>query len=335
MRGALVERAPVRSRDASHEGIGIESRRAVQREHFSRVRIQRDDSAALAAGKDLGDEALQIEIDRRVQIFAGHGIQVRGGFRLPHHLALGADLHEAQAFGASQGIVVLELQAVFAHETAEPHGRKPGRGALRLRDLADVANQVRDDRGVRVEALRLGLDEQARNGDAALFQSGHHRERRVSEHERRLIGCPSRALQYAFNFRAVDVRHRRNARECRAEIRFWSRQQRHRVSRNVFGEHASIAIVDDAAGRGKRNRTQAVGLRLQLVLAVAEDLRAEEREHQDAEHDPHGGPRHVQTTIEQMRMERAHAVLRRGDNQPRKNHNTPTPTIAVVRPARR
>ena len=334
MRGALVERAPVRRRDASHEGVGIESGRAIEREHFSGVRIQRDYSAALAAGKDLRDEALQIEVDGRVQIFAGHGIQVCGRFGVPHHLALGADLHEAEAFGASQGIVVLELQAVFAHQTAEPHGRKPGRGALRLSDLADVADQMRDDRRIGIEALWLGLNEQARNGDAALFEGGHHRERRISENERRLIRCPSRALQHPFNFRAIDVRDRRNARKRRAEVRFRSRQQGHRVARNVLGEHASIAVVDDAAGCRQWNRAQAVGLRLQLVLAMAEDLSAEERQYEDAQHEPHGGARHAQTPIEQMGMECAHAVLRRGDSQPRKNHNTPTPTIAVVRPCK-
>src|SRR5881396_4400842 len=35
-----------------------------------------------------------------------------------------------------------------------------------------------------------------------------------------------------------------------------------------------------------------------------------------------------------MRMKRAHALLRRGDNQPRKNHMTQTPTIAVVSPCK-
>src|SRR5204862_1176074 len=65
--------------------------------------------------------------------------------------------------------------------------------------------------------------------------------------------------------------------------------------------------------------------------AVPKDLRAEERHHQDAKHDPHRRPRRAQAPIEQMRMERVHAALRRGCSQSRRNHSMAIPTIAVVR----
>src|SRR5256885_10015365 len=67
---------------------------------------------------------------------------------------------------------------------------------------------------------------------------------------------------------------------------------------------------------------------------MSEDLRAEERQDDDAEHDPDDEAGHAEPAIEQMRMERVHAMLRRGESQPRKNHNTHTPTVAAVRPFR-
>ena len=157
---------------------------------------------------------------------------------------------------------------------------------------------MRDDRGVRVEALGLGLNEQSRNGDASLFQSGHHRERRVTQNQRRLVRRPSRALQRPFNSRAVDVGDRRDARERGAQVRFGSRQQGHCVAGDIFCEHASVAIVNDAAGRRERNRAQPVGLRLQLILAVTEDLDAKERQYEDADHHPDDAARQAQAAIE-------------------------------------
>src|SRR2546430_3064629 len=65
---------------------------------------------------------------------------------------------------------------------------------------------------------------------------------------------------------------------------------------------------------------------------MSEDLRAEERQDDDAEHDRDDEAGHAEPAIEEMRMERVHAMLRRGESQPRKNHNTQTPTVAVVRP---
>src|SRR5258708_13993623 len=92
----------------------------------------------------------------------------------------------------------------------------------------------------------------------------------------------------------------------------------------------AVAVVDDAARRRQRNRPEPVRLRLQLVFPVSQDLRAEERHYQDAEQDPHGCPRGPQAPVEQMRVEGAHAMLRRGCNQSRRNQSMATPTSAVV-----
>ena len=202
--------------------------------------------------------------------------EVRRGFRFAHHLSPRAHLDEAHALGSAQRVVVFALEPVLAHKTAETHHRKPVRGALGFRDFADVADEVCYDPRVRIVALGLRLDEQSGNRDAALLERGDDPERCIAEDESGLVRRLAGALQHALDFGAVDVRNGCDARERGAEVRLGTGQQRYRVARDVLGDYVTSAVVDDASWRGERNRPQPVRLRLQLILAVPEDLRAEE-----------------------------------------------------------
>src|SRR5256885_17034664 len=64
---------------------------------------------------------------------------------------------------------------------------------------------------------------------------------------------------------------------CSSDVFVRRRKERYRVARDVLGEHLAVAVGDGAAGRRQRDRAQPVRLRLELVLRVLEDLRAEEQ----------------------------------------------------------
>ena len=189
-----------------------------------------------------------------MQVGAGYGREVRRGFRFPHHLAARTHFDEAHALGSAQRVVIFALESVLAHEATQTDRGEPACRALGFGDFPDVADEVRHDPGIRIMALGLGLNEQSGNRDASLLERGDDAERRVPKYEGRLIGRTPRALQDLLDFGAVDVRDRRDARQREAQVRFGARQQRHCVSRDVLGHHVTVAIVDDAAGRGQRNR---------------------------------------------------------------------------------
>jgi len=75
--------------------------------------------------------------------------------------------------------------------------------------------------------------------------------------------------------------------------------------------HPAVAVQNDAARGGERNGPQPVRLGLQLVLAVLQDLGAEERHRQHPHRRPQDAPGHAQPAVEQVRVIRVHTSLRR------------------------
>src|SRR5204863_58988 len=82
-------------------------------------------------------------------------------------------------------VVVLALEPVFPDEPAQPD---PGEAPLRtltLRHLADRPGEVRRDRAVGIEALRLGLDQEPGNEEPVLLELRHDIELRIRQDQRR------------------------------------------------------------------------------------------------------------------------------------------------------
>src|SRR2546422_5787116 len=78
---------------------------------------------------------------------SGHRQQRRRGARLADDVSQRAHLDEAQAVAAPQRVVVLALQAVLADQPGAERARgKAPLAALRLRHLAQVPDQMRDER---------------------------------------------------------------------------------------------------------------------------------------------------------------------------------------------
>src|SRR2546422_533792 len=124
--------------------------------------------------------ALQVEVDARMEWSSGHRQQRRRGARLADDVSQRAHLDEAEAVAAPQRVVVLALQAVLADQPGVERARgKAPLAALRLRHLAQVPDQMRDERTVRIEALGLGLDQQPGEHEPPLLEGGDDLERRV------------------------------------------------------------------------------------------------------------------------------------------------------------
>src|SRR5207249_6385143 len=102
-------------------------------------------------------------------------------------------------------------------------------------------------------------------------------------------------------------------------------------AREILREDLAVAVGDDAAGRGQRDGSQPVGLGLQLILRVVEDLRAEEHQHERRSRAQDDGPRESEPPLEQVRVKRAHASPRRIARCRPNSHSTRMPATAVVR----
>src|SRR6185295_12404628 len=121
------------------------------------------------------------------------------------------------ALRSAQRVVVFALESVLPDQTAEPDRGKSVRLALDLRDFADIADEMGDDRGIRIAPLGLRLNDQSRDHDAPLLECRDDAEWRIAEYQRGLIRRTPRALHDLRDFGAVDVRDRRDARERGAQ----------------------------------------------------------------------------------------------------------------------
>ena len=198
--------------------------------------------------------------------------------------------------------------------------------------FADVAHQMGHQRAVRVVALRLGLNQEARKDQPPLLELRYDRERRVGKNGHRQVGRAPVAGQDALDADAVESHERREAPQGRVQRVFVRRrEQRDSITRHVLGEHLAVAVGDNAARRRQRDRTQPVGLGLELVLGMLEDLRAEKHDDQRHPRPPHDQADQPQPALEQVRMERAHASLSRTAMRRPTSQSTSTPAAAVVR----
>src|SRR6185436_17416728 len=117
--------------------------------------------------------ALQIEVDREVDVVAGDGVAARGR-DFAETAAVAVELPELRAVLAAQVLVVDELHAAFADEV--PLLQILARAELFLRNLADEAEEVRGEGAVRIVAALYRLDVELREGDGLGLDHRHLRE---------------------------------------------------------------------------------------------------------------------------------------------------------------
>ena len=139
---------PVGRLDAHREFVGIERGPADHRQHFAGARIHGHYRAVLAFHGQFGD-GLQVQIERELQVFPGNGFlvgQYLAGLAaiIHHHLPLAVHAH--------QRVVVLALDAELADHVALTVFREVGRIQFLLADFTRVADHVRGEAVLRVEA---------------------------------------------------------------------------------------------------------------------------------------------------------------------------------------
>src|SRR4051812_25164507 len=90
-----------------------------------------------------------------------------------------------------------------------------------------------------------------------------------------------------------------------------------------------MAVVDDAARSRKRDRTQAVLLRLHHVLLVLQHLRSEKRSDQQQESDKKSHRAHSRSPGDVVRM-KAHAGVGSKSGLIRNSNRTPTAAVTAA-----
>jgi hypothetical protein len=270
-RRVVHQRAVIHRRDAVDEQVGIEARQADHGQDLAGARIHRDRRAVEVAER-FRRRLLQVQVDRQAQVGARHRGHApdrceRAAFDV------GFDLLVADA--PAQGVLVIAFDPGLA-------GVGEGRaGFAQFRqvgvvDAADIADHMCEQRAVGIAAAQVGhqvdpgiaptVDGEARDLLVADAQLQRHRTKA--------------AHRLAVGIEVGDVvgRQRDDARELRDEPRDVARlvgDDVEPVRRDVVGEDAALAVVNQPAPRHDRPRLDAVGLRTRGVVGVVDDLQLE------------------------------------------------------------
>ena len=105
-----VQLSPVLGGNPADEPVRVERRRAVEREHAARLRVERDDAALKRVAEERCGEPLEVEIDVRVERRRGEREEVLPRPGLAHDAAARVHLDEANAFLSAQLLLVLLLE---------------------------------------------------------------------------------------------------------------------------------------------------------------------------------------------------------------------------------
>src|SRR5712675_296486 len=136
----IVELLPFLIRDANREIIGIWSRMADHSQNLAAARIERYHRAIASAQRLLRD-LLQVVIDGELNLLARDSFL---GRQVVHFFADAVHHHSPHAVRALQQIIILTLEAGFAHEVAGPEASVAGFDLL-LADFAHVPARVRHE----------------------------------------------------------------------------------------------------------------------------------------------------------------------------------------------
>ncbi|VWD57205.1 hypothetical protein BCO19218_06837 [Burkholderia contaminans] len=327
--GRVVQLVPGLLVDAVDERVRVEARRRHEREHVARLRLDRDQRAALAGERLLG-HLLQPDVERQHEVVAGRRLRAR---QRAHRPAAGRHLdfleaREAMQLGlvalldtdladvvgalvvvrvAARIVVFLIAVVVVAHRVDAI--------LVALRDPADVADHVRGRRAERIlpEQPRAHVDA----GEAEALR-GEARDFGVGE-----AGADRQALEVLRVFlqlleAAAVARVDRDdlgqlvdrVVERVVELR---RRDLERIGGIVLREDHAVAVGDDPAVRHDRRNGDAVFLGLQRVFAVLHQLQVEEaaREQPEADEHEHARRRDAQAELRELLLsvvEFGHAV---------------------------
>ena len=294
--GAVEERAVrvVRQRavggrvDAVDEEVGVVARRAHERQHLARARVEGDDRAAgLAEGLLRG--ALQAQVDGQPQVAARARARALEHAQRP---ALGVDLDLLHAHAAVQERLVGALDAELADVAGATVLDRVERLEVVGVDARDVAEDVGEQRARRVVARRAHGDVHTRELVAVDREARRLRLAQPQPQGDGLeAGLARRQGPEALDVDGAQGHDAAEALEHGVEVRHLLRHHLEAVGGTVLGHGRAVAVEDQPARRRQRHEPHAVLARERAVALVLEHLELHQpRGHRaDGEHGEGGG----------------------------------------------
>ncbi len=224
---------------------------------------------------------LQVKIDGELELLAGNSLHVaeRADF-----LAAAVDQHLARAVLAHQNIVVVLLDARHAHDVARVIQLPLRLGQHVFAHLSDVADDMRHESVLRIQAAMDGDDVKLRQVCAVRFDERQFVGRDVVFQEQRLISrYRSHALQARAQLVGRNVQPGRNLVGVGVEVAVLIAQQQHRERRIVVNDDAAFAVENLAARRQHRDLLDAVLFGQSGVVVAARHLQAPQPESKNQE----------------------------------------------------
>ena len=237
---------PLVAADAHRKRIGIERRTAHHRQNFSGARIHGDNRARLAFQRLLGGD-LQIEINRELELLARNrrNIAQRADF-----LAAAVHQHLARAVLAHQNIVVVLLDSRHANHVARVVELPLRLGQHLFAHLADIADHVRHEAALGIQAAMHRDDVEFRQVGAVRLDEGKFVRRDVVFQKQRLVARDRRhALQARAQFVGRNVQSFGDLVGIDFEIAVLVAQQQHGERGVVVNDDAAFAVEQLAARR--------------------------------------------------------------------------------------
>ena len=270
-RRIVVERLVVGVGNTVDEQVGVVRRQADHREDLAVARIHRHRGAFQLAER--GDHrALQVDIDRQAQVRAR---------RRRHHAqradrtAIGIGLDALVAHLAAQGVLVITFKAGLA-DVAEGGGGFVQPLAVLGIDAADIADDVREQVAVGIDATEIrdqvdagiapAIDREARDllfGEAQL------------QGDRAMSARGFAGLGEGLEIFGGERDDLRDARKHVVEIAGLVGGHVQAEGRNVVGQHAALAIVDQSTTGHDRARLDSIGFCHRRIALVLHHLQAE------------------------------------------------------------
>ncbi len=292
--------------DAGHEEIGIEARQADIDEDIAILRVDGDDGAGMVT-HGLGREALQMAVDRQIEVFAGHGrYPLEGPDRSPERIGL--DVFEADL--AMQAGLVVSLDTRLADEACRAVVRGIEAAELADVDASDITQTVGQQWAEWIVTDEASADLDARQ---LVEVDGEPRDLGIVEviAQRDGIEGPlamSLTLE-PFEVGITEPHEFAESHERCVEVVDLLGNEFEAERGQVLGDDLAIPVVDQAPGRCEWMDGDAVLVRQRREVRVVDDLELDHAAGQHGESDKDAdegddGPVVEQATFTDMVLER-------------------------------
>ena len=262
------DRLPLGAADAAGEDVRVEGRGRDEREDLAGLRVEGDRRSDLVA-EVVVREPLEVEVDVQDERVPGKRVDA---VELGDLAAERVDDEGPEARGPREEVLVGGLDAVLPDRLARAR-RGRARGELVGARLAEVPEEVRRDRPLRVDAALGRLDDELGVLEGVRLDGADLGDGQVVvEDDRDEVVARPRALDAAAEVVQAASEEARHEAKGAVDVLRLPPVQEERERGLVLGEELAVAIEDEAARGADRDGPLPVVLRLAGVLVAAEDL---------------------------------------------------------------